>query len=207
MDNNNENNTSIIPISSTGIVRVSNSLAITQKILNELQQRFDPLAWWQTLDDDMKMALYANIKCGEEIKECFDRGYDYFDKQILDDQLKTVINLGIGAINNLGIGIIKSILQLNLLHIISKFNISDIIPIKVLTNLTHLDLGSNKISDISPLTTLTNLTDLYSLENEISDISPLTSLTNLTSLHLRENEISDIGSLATNKFKIFKFVD
>ena len=36
---NNENNTSIIPISSTGLVRVGNSIEVTKKILNEFKQR------------------------------------------------------------------------------------------------------------------------------------------------------------------------
>ena len=68
MTDDNKKENSLIPISSTDIVRVSNSLAITQKILNEIEQRFDPLAWWQSVDDDIKMVLYANIKHIKEVK-------------------------------------------------------------------------------------------------------------------------------------------
>lgn len=39
MAENNENNTSLIPIGSTGLVRVGNSLKVTNKILNELNKR------------------------------------------------------------------------------------------------------------------------------------------------------------------------
>ena len=40
MSNNNENNTSIIPISSTGIVRAGNSIAVTNKLLTESKFQF-----------------------------------------------------------------------------------------------------------------------------------------------------------------------
>jgi Leucine-rich repeat (LRR) protein len=187
MDNNNENNTSIIPISSTGLVKVSNSLAITHKILDELQQRFDPLTWWQTLDDNMKMALYAT-KLDEEMEELFVP--DLFDcRVVLKFSYRNIKNLGNAAINNLDIGTIKSILQLNSLIIIKESNMSNIIPIKELTNLTHLHFNS-EITDISTLTTLTNLTHLHFESNKISDISPLTTLTNLTYLILDDNKIS-----------------
>jgi WD40 repeat protein len=39
MDNKNENNTSIIPIGSTGIVRAGNSIEVTKKILSEFKER------------------------------------------------------------------------------------------------------------------------------------------------------------------------
>lgn len=39
MENKNENNSSIIPIGSTGLVRVGNTLAVTNKILTELSKR------------------------------------------------------------------------------------------------------------------------------------------------------------------------
>ena len=39
MDNKNENNSSIIPIGSTGLVRVGNSIEVTKKILSEFKER------------------------------------------------------------------------------------------------------------------------------------------------------------------------
>lgn len=39
MENKNKNNASIIPINSTSLVKVENALAITEKILQELQKR------------------------------------------------------------------------------------------------------------------------------------------------------------------------
>jgi uncharacterized protein (TIGR02145 family) len=40
MDNKNEKNTSIIPIGSTGLVRVGNSIEITNKIISEHEERY-----------------------------------------------------------------------------------------------------------------------------------------------------------------------
>jgi hypothetical protein len=39
MDNKNENNTSIIPIGSTGLVRAGNSIEVTNRILSEFKKR------------------------------------------------------------------------------------------------------------------------------------------------------------------------
>ncbi|MDY3538242.1 hypothetical protein PG275_09540 [Riemerella anatipestifer] len=67
-DNKKEN--TIIPIVPTGLVKVGNSLAITNKILNEIVQRnvIDPLKWWQDIEDDLKIALYINLNHYDEIK-------------------------------------------------------------------------------------------------------------------------------------------
>jgi hypothetical protein len=72
---------------------------------------------------------------------------------------------------------------------------ADIEPLRYMTNLTYLDLGTNQISDISPLKGLTNLMELSLMQNQISDISPLRGLTNLTNLSLPLNQISDISPL------------
>ena len=86
---------------------------------------------------------------------------------------------------------------INLMKIELRGNrISDVSPLKNLTNLTKLRLGTNrKISDVSPLKNLTNLTFLDIDSNQISDVSPLKVLTNLTWLDLDDNRISDVSSL------------
>ncbi len=80
---------------------------------------------------------------------------------------------------------------------LSLFNnkISDISPLKDLTQLTSLDLRENRISDISPLKDLTQLTNLNLSANQITDISSLKALTQITNLFLAINQISDITSL------------
>lgn len=83
-------------------------------------------------------------------------------------------------------------------------NLTDIEPIKYLTNLEYLDLSRNKIIDISPLGTLINLKELsiHSKDNELGyvshleEISPLENLTNLLYLDLSNNPITDISALS-----------
>jgi len=61
---------------------------------------------------------------------------------------------------------------------------------------TELDLGGNEISDLSPLKGLTNLKELELWGNEITDVSPLAGLTKLEKLHLGDSQISDLSPLA-----------
>ena len=56
---------------------------------------------------------------------------------------------------------------------------------------TKLDLSDNQISDVSPLKELTNLGKLDLRYNKITDVSPLAGLTNLEALVLDDNQISD----------------
>ena len=89
-----------------------------------------------------------------------------------------------------------------------NLNITDLTGLEHATNLTRLDLGtervegghevnSNSVSDLSPLAGLINLTWLRLRNNSISDLSPLARLTNLTWLNLGGNlMISDISALS-----------
>ena len=63
-------------------------------------------------------------------------------------------------------------------------------------NLTELHLGRNHITDVSPLKDLTNLRFLDLGDNwRIADVSLLRNLTNLTFLNLRGNRITDVSPL------------
>ena len=67
-------------------------------------------------------------------------------------------------------------------------NITNIEPIKKLTNLTTLRLDNNDIIDISALKELVNLEELALRGNNISDLEPISNLTQLTDLSLgRDN--------------------
>ncbi|MBT7743129.1 MAG: hypothetical protein HN727_15090 [Opitutae bacterium] len=67
--------------------------------------------------------------------------------------------------------------------------ISDLSPLKGLTNLKELWLSDNEISDLSPLKGLTDLRVLVLTKNKISDLSPLKGLMNLKELWLGGNPI------------------
>ena len=89
---------------------------------------------------------------------------------------------------------LRSLTQLTDLTL-SGNNISDISSLRGLTKLRRLNLDSNSVSDISPVSGLTQLTDLTLSDNDISDISSLRGLTQLTDLALSGNNISDISAV------------
>ena len=90
---------------------------------------------------------------------------------------------------------LKGLTNLRVLDLHRNFEIHDASPLSTLTNLTHLSLWANRVSDVSPLSTLTNLTYLSLENNKISDVSPLKVLTNLRGLDLETNRISDLSPL------------
>ncbi|MGB3130796.1 MAG: leucine-rich repeat domain-containing protein, partial [Saprospiraceae bacterium] len=77
----------------------------------------------------------------------------------------------------------------------------DKIPIEIndLTNLSRLNLDSNRISKIENLDRLTNLKVLRLAYNQISKIENLDKLINLTELYLFKNQISKIENLQNLK--------
>jgi Leucine-rich repeat (LRR) protein len=76
--------------------------------------------------------------------------------------------------------------------------ITDITGIENCVNLTSLYLGLNRIRDISPLANITSITSLHLGGNQISDVSPLANLIKLNYLYLGENQIGDISYLVEN---------
>ena len=60
MENKNKNNTSIIPIGSTGLVRVGNSIEITNKIIKEHEERFLK-SNFQTVKIGIQEWMYKNL--------------------------------------------------------------------------------------------------------------------------------------------------
>jgi Leucine-rich repeat (LRR) protein len=105
-------------------------------------------------------------------------------KGITDEKLSAMVNSGEIPQN------------VNELSLNSNF-ITDITPLKSLTNLTKLNLDINQIRDVSPLKSLTELTILHLYDNKITDISPLASLTKLKALGLARNSVSHIAALET----------
>ena len=65
---------------------------------------------------------------------------------------------------------------------------SDVAPLKGLTNLTGLNLNGTKVSDVTPLKELKNLSRLNLSNTKVSDVTPLKELTNLTDARSRQHE-------------------
>ena len=90
---------------------------------------------------------------------------------------------------------LKNLTNLIVLDLHRNFKIHDASPLSTLTNLTHLSLWANRVSDVSPLSTLTNLIYLSLENNKILDVSPIKDMINLEGLDLETNRISDISAL------------
>ena len=105
-------------------------------------------------------------------------------------------NSGIEDLSGLEFAINLTTLNLNNDGDENKNTVSDLSPIKNLTNLTSLALGNNDLTDISLLENLANLTFLTLSSNSIEDISSLVKLEELEQLRLLDNTITDISSLS-----------
>ncbi len=91
--------------------------------------------------------------------------------------------------------------QLEWLELVNN-GISNLEPLKGLTNLTVLNLDANAIFNVEPLKDLTNLEVLYLENNAIQDVTQLSGLKNLERLDLRNNAITDFSpvSVLTSTF-------
>ena len=74
--------------------------------------------------------------------------------------------------------------------------ISDLSPLRGLTQLTWLDLSGTNVLDVSPLSGLTALRTLRLYKSPISDVTPLAGLTQLMDLNLSNTRVSDVSPLA-----------
>ena len=95
---------------------------------------------------------------------------------------------------------LENLTQLESLTMVGREALTNIEPLRHLTNLTFLKLRFNfkntHVSDISPLAGMTKLRVLEIFESNLTDISPLENLIGLETLHLYQNTISDITPLA-----------
>jgi len=81
-------------------------------------------------------------------------------------------------------------------NLVCSYNkISDLKPLESLTHLQILDCTSNKISDLEPLRSLSQLHNLVCSSNQVSDLEPLCQLTHLRVLYCWGNKVSDLEAL------------
>lgn len=87
------------------------------------------------------------------------------------------------------------------LLLIGYQDISDLSPLKGLTELEKLTLGglSQPWSDLAPLKGLSALTELFMTYSNLSDLSVLSTMTNLNKLGIENNLISDFSKLSSLK--------
>jgi hypothetical protein len=83
---------------------------------------------------------------------------------------------------------IKGLRKLDL----DRTKVSDLAPIRGLTELESLYLKGTKVSDLSPIHEMTTLESLYLEATEVSDLAPILNLTGLHRLSLNQTRVSDL---------------
>jgi hypothetical protein len=84
--------------------------------------------------------------------------------------------------------------------VLSGTQVSDIEPLRALTNLRWLDLSGTQVSNLQPLRALTKLRRLDLSGTQVSNLQPLQAVTDLTVLKLPRTKVSDIEPLTENHF-------
>ncbi len=110
----------------------------------------------------------------------------------------------VGAENIKDVSFVSKFTQLKRL-ILPMSHVSDLSPLKGLTNLTGLDI-SGDFSDLTPLNDLTNLIDL-GVRGDFSDLSPLKDLTKLRALTLGSDNLSDLSPIKNLSVLDFIYID
>lgn len=219
MDNKNENNTSIIPVGSTGLVRVGRSLQITNKILSEIYASNNE--WWKSLSPEWKKVLYANYKIQKEFKQeyipysaykgdrnekievlrKFEELYNIklvTNEEINQKELNDIIEIQMLDCCNTPFDDYSPINKLTKLKqlYLNKSSITNLEQIlKTLMRLEILEFNNTSISNISALEKSKNLERLSFYHTNVTDISPLKHVLKLKSLNCSNNKIKDISYL------------
>ena len=87
--------------------------------------------------------------------------------------------------------------NLQVLTVFEANAITDLMPLRDLTNLQTLVLEGVQASDLSAVSSLSNLTQLAFTDSQVNNIDALSSLTNLQEVILSGNNISDLTPLAS----------
>ncbi|WP_312470475.1 leucine-rich repeat domain-containing protein [Neobacillus sp.] len=117
------------------------------------------------------------------------------DRELTEDDLSALTALhaaGKGISSLEGLQLAKNLKFL----VLDNNKISDLMPLKGLTQLNELYLKDNQIGNLAPLNELTNLAALNFDFNQVTDLGPISSLTNLQVLTFNNNKVSNLVPLA-----------
>ena len=73
--------------------------------------------------------------------------------------------------------------------------VSDLTPLKNLSQLQQLNLAESPVCNVTPLKNLTQLQQLYLYTTQVSDLAPLKDLTELRQLEIYNTQVSDLTPL------------
>ena len=96
---------------------------------------------------------------------------------------------------------IKGLTQLEGLRV-SMNPLSDIGPLAAMLHMDRLDLGRTQVRDLTPLKKMTKMTELMLDDTPVEDLAPLAGLTSLERLSIKRTRVSDLSPLkALRKLK------
>lgn len=200
MTDDNKIENSLIPIGSTGLVRVGNSIDITNKILLESREQ-ELFSWWNLMSNEWQLIFRLQI--------------GLFSNNVSYNALKKITKLNNLSCSNIKIenGIFTSFTP----------QIYDLTPIKKLNELRVFSCCAKKLNGINQLSHLLNLEKLWLSWSTVEDLTPLDNLLNLKELYLQGtkvktlkplmklkslNYLSVIGvDLPTSEIEEFKFIN
>lgn len=219
MEENNSNSFSIMPVGSTGLVRVGRSLQITNKILGEIQTSNDE--WWKSLSPEWQNVIYANYIIQKEFRQEYIpystyRG-DRNEKIKVLRKYEDLYNIKLESKEELNRIELNEILEIESLDccnttfddysplnkliklkqlFLNESSITNLEQIqKALMIIKELEFNYTSISNISALEKSKNLERLSFYHTNVTDISPLKHVLNLEYLNCSHNKIKDISFL------------
>lgn len=107
--------------------------------------------------------------------------------------------LGRGALSDLTP--IKGLTQIEGLRV-SMNQVADLSPLAGMVNMDRLDLGRTQVRDLSPLKGMKKMTELMLDDTPVEDVSPLAGLAKLERLSIKRTRVTDVSPLrALTKLK------
>lgn len=199
-----QENNSIIPIGSNALNRVSNSIAITDKIIKELSKP-DLIEIWNSFDDFWKFVLYDNyVNKDLYDAEKWNIGYtsNKGTKKVFIEYQKS----GVKEFNRIEINKIleiKSFIYNKLWYYDNSYkDLGDFECVKNnfsrlsnLKYLTKVDIETDELKSIHFLDKITSLQNLRLRTDTVIDFEPLNNVRNLKVLNLEWNNSVNITSI------------
>ncbi len=189
MEENEINNESLIPINND-LVRVENSITITNKLIGEIN--YSKFKWWDLLEPEWKNIFY-NQGAYKKAHNCFEPDYKQKDipSNLNELELNEILNLETLYCDKSTITDFTPISRLTKLKylFLNHTSLDSLKKIEfIIPNLLSIELNSTKINSISLLKSADNLEQLSIYHCLINNLTPLADVKTLKNLYLSTSE-------------------
>lgn len=170
-------------------------MEIHEKKIKKITNPKQRLAWWQSLEDQWKMAFnetilqkgpVASTPDDNELASLFNYKYLRFA-----GPRAPFPNMSFELTNLSGLAAFKEaeLISVNF-HLISNLD-----EISHLTRLKNLFLDNNQLANINGVKNMLTLEELFINDNQITSLKPIVKLTNLKSLYCASNTLNSFEGL------------